>query len=304
MEEREARPIHMDLAKGEVGLAGGQAEEPAGGAHASGRLVDVVSVERSGGQVRRDVAAAEEPLEIRLGGSPFVVVMRTPGADRDLAAGFLLSEHVIRQVEEIDVIRHCTDGEAVEAGNVLNVWLAGPAAARAAAALVDRRLVPSGSSCGVCGRRSIDDLLRKLRPVEATWRVARSVITEFPSRLRAAQPGFDESGGLHAAGLFRADGSVVAIAEDVGRHNAVDKVIGAQALGGRLPLGDCSLFVSGRTSFEIVQKAVVAGIPIVAAVSAPSTLAIDLAHRAGVTLLGFVRGEVFNIYAGEERIEL
>ncbi len=278
------------------------------------RPVDVIGVTGSGGAARTDVAAAEEPLEIRLGASPFVVIMRTPGADRELAAGFLLSEQVIQGAADIATIKHCTEGAGAELGNVLNVWLAGEAADRGAARLTERRLVASNSSCGVCGRRSIEDLMRNLPPVpsgfpglsevEGSRKISRDIITALPDRLRATQAGFDESGGLHAAGLFTCDGSLVAVAEDVGRHNAVDKVIGAQALAGRIPLGDHILFVSGRTSFEIVQKAAVAGIPIVAAVSAPSTLAIDLARQANITLLGFVRGDTFNVYAGAERIML
>ena len=269
------------------------------------RSVDLVSVEPAGANPRRDVAAAEEPLEIRLGGSPFVVIMRTPGADRELATGFLLSERIIRSAEDISAIRPCTDDRGEEQPNVLNVWLVGAAAERAASLLADRRLVTANSSCGVCGRKSIDDLMVVASGFSRKdSAVMRSTITALPARLRAAQTGFDESGGLHAAGLFNTDGSIVAIAEDVGRHNAVDKVIGAQVLMNRVPLDDAILFVSGRTSFEIIQKAVVAGIPIVAAVSAPSSLAVDLAREAGLTLLGFVRGDTFNIYAGAERIVL
>lgn len=273
---------------------------------ASVRPVDVIGVTADGSRAKRDVAATEEPLEIRLGGSPFVVIMRTPGADRELAAGFLLSEQIIRSSQDISAIRPCTDDRGEEQPNVLNVWLAGAAAERAASRLADRRLVAANSACGVCGRRSIDDLMESVGSATAPKEVAvaRSTITALPGRLRAAQAGFDESGGFHAAGLFGPDGSVVAIAEDVGRHNAVDKVIGTQLLENRLPLGDAILFVSGRTSFEIVQKAVVAGIPIVAAVSAPSSLAVDLAHQSGTTLIGFVRGGTFNIYAGAERIGL
>jgi FdhD protein len=270
------------------------------------RSIDVIGVIGSTGSSRTDVAAAEEPLEIRLGASPFVVIMRTPGADRELAAGFLLSEQVIQGARDVATIKHCTEGEGAELGNVLNVWLTGDAAERGAARLSERRLVTSTSSCGVCGRRSIDDLMRNLGavPPGSGRTIPRDVIGARPARLRAAQAGFDESGGLHAAGLFGFDGSVMAVAEDIGRHNAVDKVVGAQVLTERLPLGSAILFVSGRTSFEIVQKAVVAGIPVVAAVSAPSTLAIDLARRANVTLLGFVRGNTFNIYSGAERIGL
>jgi FdhD protein len=264
--------------------------------------VDVVRVAPGARAPARDVAAAEEPLEIRLGGSPFVVIMRTPGADRELAAGFLLSEQLIRTAADVAAIRHCTQEEAREYQNVLNVWLAGDAAARAAARLADRRAVTANSACGVCGRRSIDDLLCDLPVNRAAWTMRRETIAAMPQRLRAAQSAFDETGGLHAAGLFDRDGVLTGIAEDVGRHNAVDKVIGQQLLAGRLPLDDRLLFVSGRTSFEIVQKAIVAGIPVVAAVSAPSSLAIELARDAHVTLLGFVRGDTFNIYAGGERI--
>ena len=287
--------------------------------------VDIVRVGPDTGAHGRDVAAAEEPLEIRLGGTTFVVIMRTPGADRELTAGFLLSERVVHDASEIASIRYCSD-EAGEPGsgtrdrgsapdprspipdpepsNVINVWLQGPAAERAASRLAERRHVTANSSCGICGRRSIDDLMEGIRPVESTMTASRAVIAALPDRLRAAQDVFDETGGLHAAGLFDRDGRLLAVAEDVGRHNAVDKVLGLALLEGRLPLSDRILFVSGRTSFEIVQKAVVAGVPIVASVSAPSSLAIDLARHAHITLLGFVRGASFNIYTGEERVAL
>lgn len=265
--------------------------------------VDVVRVDGDGIERRQDLAAAEEPLEIRLHGTPFVVTMRTPGLDRELAVGLLVSERIVAGVDDIALIRHC--GAATDEGeeNVLDVTLAGDAAIRADAALAGRRLVVTSAACGVCGRRSIDDLLQHLAPVTAGWSMPAAVAAALPARLRDAQAVFDETGGLHAAALFDRHGTLVASAEDVGRHNAVDKVIGGQLLADRWPLGDRVLFVSGRTSFEIVQKAVVAGIPIVGAVSAPSSLAVDLARAAGVTLLGFVRGEAFNIYAGEQRIE-
>lgn len=265
--------------------------------------VDVVRVGDGGIERRKDLAAAEEPLEIRLSGAPFVVTMRTPGLDRELAAGLLVSERILESVDDIGTIRHC--GNATDEGeeNVIDVALLGAAAARAETALTGRRLVMTTAACGVCGRRSIDDLLQGVTPVAADWAVTAAVAATLPARLRTAQDVFDETGGLHAAGLFDRHGALVASAEDVGRHNAVDKVIGGQLLGGeRWPLGELVLFVSGRTSFEIVQKAVVAGIPIVGAVSAPSSLAIDLARTAGVTLLGFVRGDTFNIYTGEHRI--
>lgn len=266
------------------------------------RPVEVTHVDDGVTTRRTDVAATEEPLEIRLGASPFVVIMRTPGNDRELAAGFLFSERIVDHRDDIAAIRHCTD-KAGNPANVLNVWLAGESASRATRALSHRRAVQSNSSCGICGRRSIDDLLGSVGRCESTWTLAPDVIAAMPSALRAAQKTFDETGGLHAAGLFIRDGRLVASAEDVGRHNAVDKVIGAQLLLGRMPLSDHVLFVSGRTSFEIVQKAVVAGIPVVAAVSAPSSLAIQLAHDANVTLLGFVRGRMCNLYSGSQRLE-
>ena len=313
--------------------------------HPASQPVEVLRVGRGSGIPAHDVAAAEEPLEIRLGDKPFVVIMRSPGADRELAAGFLMAEQIVRGPGEIGSIRHCvaapknvtaglqdvvaaphgmvadsqvlmagpkdsphsrssdSDPEEVN-GNVLNVWLTGEAASRAADRLARRRNVISSSSCGVCGRQSIDDLMDGVSPVTARWTVASAVIAAMPDALRTAQKMFAETGGLHAAGLFDRTGSLVRIAEDVGRHNAVDKVIGAELLAGHVPLSEHVLFVSGRTSFEILQKALVAGIPVVASVSAPSSLAIDLAREGNVTLLGFVRGSTFNIYAGTHRIRV
>ena len=266
--------------------------------------VDVVRVDLQAGAVAHDVAATEEPLEIRLGSRPFVVIMRTPGHDRHLTAGFLLSEQIVRTASDIASMRHCTADDGRDAVNVLKVWLDGDAAVRAQVALEGRRHVTANSACGVCGRRSIDDLLEGSHCVAGTLKVSSAVIAGLPVALRATQQTFEQTGGLHAAGLFTDDGVLVRAAEDVGRHNAVDKVFGAELLTGRMPLGDRILFVSGRTSFEIIQKAVVAGVPVVASVSAPSSLAIELAREANVTLLGFVRGTTFNIYSGAERIEL
>jgi FdhD protein len=251
-----------------------------------------------------DVVAAEEPLEIRLDGTPFVVIMRTPGADRELTAGFLLAEGLIRDADDLGTIRHCTDPDAADRNNVVNVTLAGEAVGRVAERLAGRRMVTSNSSCGICGRQTIDDLMTRTCRVEGVWRTPARVVRALPDRLRAAQSVFEETGGLHAAGLFDRDGTLVAIAEDVGRHNAVDKVVGGQLLMERLPLTERILMVSGRTSFEIVQKAVAAGVPFLASVSAPSSLAIDLARDAGVTLVGFVRGATFNVYTGVERLDL
>jgi FdhD protein len=263
---------------------------------------DVVRVDADLTSVIVDVAVAEEPLELRLGGQAFVVIMRTPNADRDLAAGFLLSEQIVTAPGDVAEMRYCTDDDGRDTANVLNIWLHGDAATRAQRAIAGRRHVTANSACGVCGRRSIEDLLAGTRRVDAQADVTRPVIASLPDTLRAAQPTFDRTGGLHAAGLFTTAGSLRRIAEDVGRHNAVDKVIGASLIADEVPLGDTVLFVSGRTSFEIVQKAVVAGIPIVASVSAPSSLAIELAREAGVTLIGFVRGAGFNIYTGPERV--
>jgi len=187
--------------------------------------------------------------------------------------------------------------------NVVNVTLANGSREAVERMLADRRQVTTSSSCGLCGRQTIESLATDVPPVRSTWIVSTSLISTLPERLRARQAVFDDTGGLHAAGLFARDGALVDVAEDVGRHNAVDKIIGRMLMRDALPLADYLLFVSGRTSFEIVQKAIVAGIPLVAAVSAPSSLAIDLAREFGVTLAGFVRGDGFNIYAHPERIE-
>ena len=259
-----------------------------------------------GGTAQRagDVAAQEEPLEIRLDGAPFVVIMRTPGADRELAAGFLLAERLVSTADDIGVIRHCTGPDGTDAPNVLDVKLAPAVAARVRQALDERRMVTTNSSCGVCGRKTVDDLVTGIAPLPARWRIRADVVSSLPEALRRAQPLFDVTGGLHAAALFDLSGRLLASGEDVGRHNAVDKVIGTQVLTDQLPLEERLLFVSGRASYELVQKALVAGIPLLASVSAPSSLAIDLARHGGVTLLGFVRGGAFNIYTGAERIDL
>jgi len=251
----------------------------------------------------QDVAAIEEPLEIRLNGASFVTIMRTPGADRELAAGFLLAERIIHTPDDLGLIQHCTDPGGSSSPNIVNVTLARDAATLDAI-LERRRAVTATTACGVCGRRTIDDLMTAIEPLPKSWTIARTVIASLSDALRSAQPVFDETGGLHAAALFDRSGRLLASAEDVGRHNAVDKVIGAQVLMDRLPLDNVLLFVSGRASYEIVQKALVARIPLLASVSAPSSLAIDLAGDGGLTLLGFVRGTSFNIYSGVERVEL
>jgi FdhD protein len=263
------------------------------------RSVDIIRVGRESAGSAHDVSAAEEPLEIRLNGLSFVVTMRTPGTDLDLAAGFLLSESIVHEADDIASMAHAAPHD-----NILYVTLAADAARRAAVAMQGRRHVTVTSACGVCGRRSIDDLMRQAGTVQGSIAITRQTVVTLPAALRSAQPSFDQTGGLHAAGLFDPSGRAVRVAEDVGRHNAVDKVLGAALRAGAVPLADRILFVSGRTSFEIVQKAVMAGVPIVAAVSAPSSLAIELARAANVTLLGFVRGAAFNIYAHPERVRL
>jgi FdhD protein len=266
--------------------------------------VEIVRV-RTGTRTRdRDRAATEEPLEIRIHDRPFAVIMRTPGADRELAAGFLLAERVVRSSEDLGTIAHCTDPDAagVRAENVVNVTLANGSAPLLERLMADRRQVTTNSSCGLCGRRTIESLAADAGPILASWTVTTATIAAMPAQLRARQSVFDETGGLHAAGLFSRDGVLVDSAEDVGRHNAVDKIVGRMLMREALPLSESILCVSGRTSFEIVQKAVFAGIPVVAAVSAPSTLAISLAETLGVTLIGFVRGDGFNIYAHPGRI--
>ncbi len=252
----------------------------------------------------RDAVAVEAPLEVRLHGRPFAVVMRTPGQDRELAAGFLLSERVIETADDLGAIEFCRDlpGERSADDQVVNVLLAGPAAETVDDRLSERRETMANAACGVCGRLTIDTLGRGLVPLPASAPVSEAVLLSLPTRLRTVQPAFEATGGLHAAGLFDSGGTLAAAAEDVGRHNAVDKVIGRMLMADRLPLAECVLCVSGRVSFEIVQKAWCAGIPIVAAVSAPSSLAIDLATRAGITLIGFARDGGGNIYSHPDRV--
>ena len=228
--------------------------------------------------------------------------MRTPGADRDLAAGFLLAEDVIRDADEIGVIEYCEDTTEEGRGNTLNVTVTGGAVERLAARLGERRQVMMTASCGLCGRRTIESLQARVAAVHGQWTVDGDVIASLPDRLRASQAVFESTGGLHAAGLFDRSGTLQLVAEDVGRHNAVDKIVGRTLLAGLHPLDESILLVSGRTSFELVQKSLLAGVPVIAAVSAPSSLAIDLAEQAGITLCGFVRGPRFNIYTHPQRI--
>jgi FdhD protein len=265
------------------------------------RSVEIVRVRGTRRRAAADRAAVEEPLEVRLHGRPFAVVMRTPGADRELAAGFLLAERVIRAADDLGAIEHCADA-AGAGGNVVDVTLSPGAGDRVERALRERRQVTTTSSCGLCGRLTIDSIRAEGAPLETADRLASSAIGTLPSRLRRAQAVFGETGGLHAAGLFALDGHLQSAAEDVGRHNAVDKVVGRLLMRDALPQSRALLFVSGRASFEIVQKAFLAGIPFVASVSAPSSLAIDLARETGITLVGFVRDAGFNVYSHADRV--
>lgn len=258
------------------------------------------------GAVRRaDTLAVEEPLEIRVAGSPLAVTMRTPGHDVELAAGFLVSEGIIAQTAEFHSAIHCggpgTGGQE-NTYNVLDISLAhGVALPDPDAA---RRFYTT-SSCGVCGKASIDAVRTVSRhPVsDDDLQIGAEQIADFPDRLRAEQAAFDKTGGLHAAALFDADsGELLVLREDVGRHNAVDKVVGWALLNDRLPLRRQLLQVSGRASFELVQKAAMAGIPLLSAVSAPSSLAAELAEESGITLVGFVRGRSMNIYTHAHRV--
>ncbi|MEV4760713.1 formate dehydrogenase accessory sulfurtransferase FdhD [Micromonospora sp. NPDC049559] len=252
-----------------------------------------------------DTLTAEEPLEIRVAGRPLVITMRTPGDDFDLAAGFLVSEGVVRRADEIAGIRYCAG--ATEDGsntyNVVDVVLARGVTPPDPS--LERNFYTT-SSCGICGKASLDAVRTSTAwsVAEDPVRIDPDLLTALPDQLREAQRVFDRTGGLHAAGLFTADGRLLCLREDVGRHNAVDKVVGWALRTGRLPLRGTLLMVSGRASFELVQKAVMAGVPALAAVSAPSSLAADLAADAGLTLIGFLRGSSMNVYAGAHRLDL
>ena len=249
-----------------------------------------------------DLAAVEEPLEVRLHGKPFAVIMRTPGEDRALAAGFLLSEGVVRSADDIGAVEHCRHPNRPDGHNVVDVYLFGESRASLDTILAERREVLTNSSCGLCGRLTIDSLKARAPTLPITWTMTTKIAARLPDLLRERQRIFEGTGGLHAAGLFTPDGLCEVSAEDVGRHNAVDKVIGTMVLDDRLPLDSHVLAVSGRASFEIVQKAWLGGIALVCAVSAPSSLAIELAHEAGITLLGFARDGGFNVYTHPARL--
>ncbi|MET9149001.1 formate dehydrogenase accessory sulfurtransferase FdhD [Streptomyces sp. NPDC004042] len=255
---------------------------------------------------RPDTLVAEEPLEIRLDGRPLAITMRTPGDDFALAAGFLVSEGVLAAAADLRNIVYCA-GATSDGGNTYNVVDVHTAPGVVLPDITLERNVYTTSSCGLCGKASLDAVRTTARwPIadEPVVRLTPGLLASLPDRLRAAQRVFDRTGGLHAAALFSEDGELLDIREDVGRHNAVDKLVGRALQNGALPLSRTILLVSGRASFELAQKAVMAGIPVLAAVSAPSSLAVDLAAETGLTLVGFLRGGSMNVYAGADRIAL
>lgn len=246
-----------------------------------------------------DSIAVEEPLEIRVNARPVAVTMRTPGHDRELAAGFLLTEGIVRCTDDILDVLICRDLPAGKEGNVVDVQLA-----KGVTVDFDRltRHVYGASSCGLCGKATLDAVLQNFSPVSAGPRISPTLLAALPERLKAAQPGFAASGGLHASAIFTSVGDLVVVREDVGRHNALDKVLGAMLLTGKLPLSNHVLLVSGRVSFELVQKALAAGIRLIAGIGAPSTLAVDCANRGNMSLVGFLRPDRMNVYSGEQRL--
>jgi FdhD protein len=275
----------------------------------SRQRIEEIRCDGAGGvrrRARRDVLATEEPLEVRVAAGsvhPVSVTMRTPGSDFELAAGFLFAEGILERPAEVAAIRYCVDeaGEGAQQYNVVQVVLV-PGATFDPTIL--RRNFYTTSSCGVCGKASIE-ALRATAPcpwLGGAAAVRAETLLRLPGRLREEQPVFERTGGLHAAALFTLEGELLRVREDVGRHNALDKLIGSAWLAGETPLSERVAMVSGRLSFELVQKAARAGIPILAGVSAPSSLAVDLAREAGMTLVGFLRADRFNVYAGPQRV--
>jgi len=253
---------------------------------------------------RPDKLVTEEPLEIRVHGpgqepAALAVTMRTPGSDFELAVGFCFTEGILERSADLDTVAYCLAGESEQEYNIVTVKLRKP---------VDltghERNFAANASCGLCGKTTLDQVAQHCAPVGEGPVVARSTLAKLPARLRAAQVVFESTGGLHAAAAFTPDGDLEALREDIGRHNALDKLIGHALLERQLPLAEDVLLVSGRVSFEIVQKAAAAGIPIVCAVSAPSSLAVDAAREFGQTLVGFLRDERANVYTNPERVDL
>ena len=247
-----------------------------------------------------DELVVEEPLEIRIGGQSLVVVMRTPGHDFDLAAGFLYTEGLINCADDIGTIAYCEDVKQADLQNIINVHLTNGWDAESQSGW--QRNFHANASCGLCGKMTIESVKQEIPPIESQLRINQAILYQLSDQLRSAQSVFEATGGLHAAGLFNADGELEIIREDIGRHNAVDKVIGQALLADTFPLDEYVLMVSGRVSFEIVQKALFAQIPVVVAVSAGSSLAVDLAQESQMTLIGFMRGKSMTVYSRPDRI--
>jgi FdhD protein len=261
---------------------------------------------------REDLMALEEPLEIQVAFGPgesrqwktVAITMRTPGNDRELAAGFLVGEGLLRSLDQVEAV-HSRGPRHGDEGFQHSVRVTLRPGMTIDLGRLERNFYTT-SSCGVCGKTSLEALeLSNFPPLPpADWQINHALVSQLPARLREAQPIFEQTGGLHAAGLFTPDGAVIAVREDVGRHNAVDKVIGSQFLHGKFPLSSCLLVVSGRASFELMQKAIAAGIPMLVAVGAPSSLAVQVAEKFGATLIGFTKATGFNLYTGRERVRL
>lgn len=262
------------------------------------RAIDRIALAADGSYARQSVTdqlVVEAPLELRVAGEPAVVLMRTPGHDRELAGGLMFAEGVIDDLAAVAAMHEPPELSADERGHVLELGLP-------AGAALPRRSTVATASCGVCGKVALADLEIRASPVLSDLTVSAHTVAALPERLRAAQATFELTGGLHAAGAFATDGTLLAIREDVGRHNALDKLVGWALAAQRVPMSEVVLCVSGRLSFEIVQKAVVAGIPMIVAVSAPSSLAVDVAERFRVTLCGFTRDGRFNVYSHGSRV--
>jgi len=249
----------------------------------------------------RDDVAVEEPLEIRIDGAPLAITMRTPGHDAELAAGFCLTEGIVEVADDLERVEPCRQAEY---GNLVLVELSDEAkVSRQSQISAARREFYLSSSCGLCGTRTIEAIAKKVLPLRGEFLLERHILDSLPARMAQAQESFSRTGGLHAAALFDPLGDLRLLREDVGRHNAVDKVVGALLLSGQVPAGPGVLLVSGRASFELVQKAARAGVAALAAVGAPSSMAIDAAQRFGMTLIGFLREGRFNVYCGRERVK-
>jgi FdhD protein len=249
------------------------------------------------GRAEPDRVAAEVPLEVRVAGRPFTVLMRTPGHDEELVRGLFFAEGIIATADDVVSIRPGQRRGRSRTGDVLELELAHGRGPRRG-----ERSLYSNSSCGVCGKRSLASLELRGAPISSALSVGRGVLGRLPERLRAAQCGFQETGGTHASGLFSAQGDLLALREDVGRHNALDKLLGWALASGRIPLAEHVLCVSGRVSYELVQKSIAASIPLIAAVGAPSSLAVELCEQFGITLIGFLRAGRFNVYTHPQRV--